>query len=138
MHHTVTLPIRWGDMDSYGHLNNVNYFRLLEEVRIQWLQEIGFPVDRQEASNGPVVISVGCEFLKPVVYPASVEIHTTVEKIGRSSIDIVHELYIVTDSNAGEAPLCGRGKVRIVWIDFATEQSTPLPDELRSRLQNYC
>ncbi|OMH39058.1 thioesterase family protein [Motiliproteus sp. MSK22-1] len=128
MEHSVTLPIRWGDMDAYGHLNNVNYFRLLEEVRIQWLKELG--INLNEQATGPVVISASCDFLKSVVYPASIEIRTQVEHLGRSSIEISHKLYIA-DS---ERPLCGTGRVKMVWVDFATEQSTPLPETLRSHL----
>ncbi len=39
----VNIPLRWGDMDAMSHLNNVMYFRLMEEARIQWFQEFGFP-----------------------------------------------------------------------------------------------
>jgi acyl-CoA thioester hydrolase len=31
---TVNVPMRWGDMDAYGHINNVELLRILEEARI--------------------------------------------------------------------------------------------------------
>ncbi len=31
---TVHVPVRWGDLDPYGHVNNVAMFSLLEEARI--------------------------------------------------------------------------------------------------------
>ncbi len=128
MEHTVTLPIRWGDMDAFGHLNNVSFFRLLEEVRIQWLDQLGCKLEVQE--TGPVVINVSCDFLKQVVYPADIQINTKVENIGRSSLEISHELFI-----AGEEPqLCGRASGKMVWVNYAEEVSVPLPAELRTQL----
>jgi acyl-CoA thioester hydrolase len=35
--HEMVMPIRWGDMDAMGHVNNTVYFRYLEVVRIEWL-----------------------------------------------------------------------------------------------------
>ncbi len=128
MEHRVTLPIRWGDMDAFGHLNNVAFFRLLEEVRIQWLHELNCDLDGQ--GTGPVVINVSCDFLKQVVYPADIEIRTRVENVGRSSLEISHELFI-----AGEKPqLCGRASGKMVWVNYAEEVSVPLPDQLRNQL----
>ena len=38
--HTMRMPIRWGDMDAMGHVNNTVYFRYIEQARISWLDEI--------------------------------------------------------------------------------------------------
>ena len=37
----VVIPIRWGDMDAMGHVNNTTYFRYMETVRIDWMHAIG-------------------------------------------------------------------------------------------------
>jgi acyl-CoA thioester hydrolase len=34
----MVIPIRWGDMDAMGHVNNTIYFRYLEIVRIECLR----------------------------------------------------------------------------------------------------
>ncbi|MGH8829968.1 MAG: acyl-CoA thioesterase, partial [Polaromonas sp.] len=39
--HEMRIPIRWGDMDAMGHLNNGTYFRYLETIRIDWMYAIG-------------------------------------------------------------------------------------------------
>jgi len=39
----LEVPLRWGDMDAMAHLNNVMYFRLMEEARIQWFQRFNLP-----------------------------------------------------------------------------------------------
>ncbi|HEY4557274.1 MAG TPA: thioesterase family protein [Enteractinococcus sp.] len=30
----IEIPLRWGDMDAYGHINNVQIVRLMEEARV--------------------------------------------------------------------------------------------------------
>ena len=39
--HEMVMPIRWGDMDAMGHLNNASYMRFMETVRIEWFSAIG-------------------------------------------------------------------------------------------------
>ena len=34
-------PVRWGDMDAMGHVNNAQYFRYLETARIDWMRGMG-------------------------------------------------------------------------------------------------
>ena len=43
--HEMLIPIRWGDMDAMGHLNNGTYFRYLETIRIDWMYAIGCKPD---------------------------------------------------------------------------------------------
>ena len=37
----MVIPIRWGDMDAMGHVNNTTYFRYLETCRIDWMRAAG-------------------------------------------------------------------------------------------------
>lgn len=48
----VLIPMRWGDMDSYGHVNNVEVVRMLEEARIA---AFGVPVGAGHQVRPPVV-----------------------------------------------------------------------------------
>jgi acyl-CoA thioester hydrolase len=57
--HTVfelSMPIRWGDMDAFGHVNNTVYFRYMEQVRISWFEEIGL-VGGNGDGQGPVIVN---------------------------------------------------------------------------------
>jgi acyl-ACP thioesterase len=36
--HITKMPIRWGDMDAYGHVNNTIYFRYMEQARVEWIE----------------------------------------------------------------------------------------------------
>ncbi|MFW6186887.1 MAG: acyl-CoA thioesterase [Actinomycetota bacterium] len=46
------VPMRWGDMDPYGHVNNVEVVRLLEEARVVAL---GIPVGTGHQVEPPLI-----------------------------------------------------------------------------------
>lgn len=35
--HIYACPLRWSDMDAFGHVNNVVFLRYLEEARIDFM-----------------------------------------------------------------------------------------------------
>ncbi|MEH6649658.1 MAG: thioesterase family protein [Motiliproteus sp.] len=130
---SIDQPIRWGDMDALGHLNNTLYFRLFEEARIQWLDHIGAEFSKPNAATGAVIVHAGCDFLYPVVYPATTRISTTIEKIGRSSIEICHQMSTIDQPDR----IVANGPVKVVWIDYKANRSVPLPDAIRATLIDY-
>ena len=60
--HEMVLPIRWGDMDAMGHVNNTIYFRYIETARLEWLYRIGGPPDL--TGSGPVIVNAFCNFIR--------------------------------------------------------------------------
>ena len=125
--HTMRIPIRWGDMDAMGHVNNTVYFRYIESARVAWLEEIGGPPTPD--GTGPVIISANCTFLKQLTYPGEIEIRTYVGTPGRSSFEMTHEIRM-----AGSELIHAEGGAKIVWADLKAEKSVPLPDFVRAYL----
>jgi len=115
----VDLPMRWADADMLCHMNNAVYFRMMEEARIKMLAAAG---QRSNEQMGKVVAHCSCDFLKPIVYPAQVRVRLIVEKIGRSSLSQINELYVVDDLAFGPY---ARGKTVLVNIDPATSRACP-------------
>lgn len=124
--YSCSIPVRWGDMDAYGHVNNALYMRYLEEARVQLLAELGAEMD----GNGldPVVINVGCTFFKPITYPDTVRIDCYVAEPGRSSFMTYYEVFSASDS---ESP-ASEGYAKVVWMDHHTGRSVPLPERIRA------
>jgi acyl-CoA thioester hydrolase len=123
--HTETIPIRWGDMDAMGHVNNTVYFRYMEQARISWFEHLRTP----PAPNGvgPVIINASCTFLKQLVYPGDVEVKMYAGEPGRSSFETWLEMRPSYDPHT----IYAEGKAKIVWVDFARGKSVPLPEEIR-------
>jgi len=127
--HAHRIPIRWGDMDAMGHVNNTLFFRYMEEVRTHWYDSLGVNDNGPALPPrcGPVVVNAGCTFLKPLRYPGDVEVRLFLAEPGRSSVMTLYEL---RHSGAPDT-LCAEGSARAVWIDMEREKSIPLPDAIR-------
>lgn len=125
---TTTTPLRWGDMDAYGHANNTVYFRFFEEARIVWLAEIKIGMNDP---TGPIIIKTSATFLKELRHPANLVITTYADKAGNTSLDTYHE---IRDSDSGQ--LYAEGYAKLVWFDHNTRGSCPLPDALRALATN--
>lgn len=127
--YTCTIPVRWGDMDAYGHVNNAMYLRYLEEARVQLLAKMGASMD----GNGvdPVVINVGCTFYKPVVYPDTLSIACYVKDPGRSSFMTHYQIFSAADSRTPVSD----GYAKVVWMDHHSGKSVPLPEQIRAQIE---
>lgn len=126
--HVTRIPIRWGDMDAYGHVNNTVYFRYMEQARVEWLDQMNIAV--RPGGDGPVIINAACTFLVPLTYPATVEVKTFVGTPGRSSFPTYVEMRIV-----GEDTIYAEGAAKVVWMDTRTGKSVPLPEVVRAVLE---
>jgi len=126
--HSVVVPIRWGDMDAMGHVNNTLYFRYMEIARLDWFFQMGMPADPR--GEGPVIANAFCNFIRQFEYPGDVLVRTYVGSIGRSSFDTYHEMLRTDDSDQVYA----NGGATVVWVDFPQQASRPLPQTLRDHL----
>lgn len=126
--HVTRMPIRWGDMDAYGHVNNTIYFRYMEQARVEWIEALGVRV--RPEGEAPVIINASCTFLVPMTYPGTVEVKTFIGPLGRSSIPTYVEMRL-----EGQETLYAEGASKIVWMDTATGKSVPIPDFVRSALE---
>jgi acyl-CoA thioester hydrolase len=128
--HTTRIPVRWGDMDAMGHVNNTIYFRYAEQSRIEWLESLGFSLDagRDEAA---VIVNASCTFLLPITYPATIEVRLFVGKPGRSSVPTYYEMRCV-----GDDTLYAEGAAKIVWFHPATGKSMELPMRIRTLIES--
>ena len=125
---TSVIPIRWGDMDAMGHVNNTVYFRYMEQARVEWIERIGYPIDSQR-EEAAVVVNASCTFLLPLTYPGQIECRMYVGKPGRSSLPTYYEL-----RKLGAAVLYAEGAAKMVWMAPATGKSVPLPERLLQAL----
>ncbi|OGB23234.1 MAG: thioesterase [Burkholderiales bacterium RIFCSPLOWO2_02_FULL_57_36] len=126
--HAARMPIRWGDMDAMGHVNNTIYFRYLEQARIEWFSQMNCDPDPQ--GEGPVIINAHCTFLRQLKYPGDIEVLTFVGELGRSSFETIQEIRRADDPET----LIAEGGAKVVWVNFPLEKSMPLPDAVRQRL----
>ena len=127
--HTLRMPIRWGDMDAMGHVNNTVYFRYLETCRIDWFGSIGCQVNPQ--GEGPLIVNAFCNFYRQLEYPGDVLVKMYVSDPGRSSFESWGTMELGDSSGIIHAA----GGATMVWVDFPKQRSAPLPEWLRGHLE---
>jgi acyl-CoA thioester hydrolase len=126
--HEMHMPIRWGDMDAMGHVNNTVYFRYMETVRLDWLFANG--AERHGASTGPVIANAYCNFVRQLQYPGEILVSMFVGPPGRSSFDTFHTISRVDEPGVVYA----EGGATVVWTDHQLAKSMPMPDAFRAKL----
>jgi acyl-CoA thioester hydrolase len=124
----MVIPIRWGDMDAMGHVNNAVYFRYFEIIRIEWLQKVGGAPDPK--GQGPVIVNAFCNFYTQLEYPGDVLAKHYVANVGKSSFDT----FITLERSDVPDRIYAAGGATTVWVDFPAKKSVPLPDGLRAVL----
>jgi acyl-CoA thioester hydrolase len=131
---TPTLvPLRWSDMDAYGHVNNVQYLRLLEESRITaFAQWFGGRGEHSMLAGGVIVARQEIDYLLPLVHrTAPVLVELRVSHVGGSSFEVGYELRDPED--VGDR-LYARAESTLAAFDLETERPRRLPAEAREIL----
>jgi acyl-CoA thioester hydrolase len=125
---TIKLAVRWGDMDSFGHVSNAVFLRYLEECRAQWMESV--PSHWQGEETGPVVANININYRQPLHWPAEIEVSLKPLSPGRSSIKLEHEVRGM-GRNDEPSELFADATCTLVWIDKKTGEPVPLPGCIR-------
>ena len=126
--HTVIMPIRWGDMDAMGHVNNTVYFRYMEQARVDWTHAFARSMGHAAyADSWPLIVNASCTFSAPLTYPGEAEVRMFLGRPGRSSVESYYEIWMNGKQYAD-------GAAKMVWIDVKTARPVPLPQSLRALL----
>ncbi len=125
--HIERIPIRWGDMDAMGHVNNTVYFRYMEQARIGWFDAL-VPEEAAWKSTGIVIANASCNFKRPINYPGTVEVRVLVGTPGGSSVPTFYELRM-------EDQLYADGAATVVFIDMRKQKPIRIPGEIRDLLK---
>ena len=123
----VNVPLRWSDMDAYGHVNNVQFLRLLEDARVTGFRE-WFGQDRALLEEGVLVARHEIEYIAPLAFrhaPIAVEMWCT--KIGGAGFDLGYDVRDPEDLGKGHY---ARAETSLVVYDFAASRPRRMrPDE---------
>lgn len=127
----VKIPIAWGEMDAYGHLNNIYYLRYFETARIQYFLEMGLVDMKQETGLGPILAQATCKYHKPLQYPDQVIAGARIKSMGKSSF--VME-YIIVSEKVG---IAASGEGVIVMYNYNASQKAEIPTSIRKQIEEF-
>lgn len=129
----AVVPLRWSDMDAYGHVNNVQYLRVLEDARVIGFRE-WFP-GRDVVGNGVVVSRHEIEYLRPLVHRAApIEVEMWVTSISAVSFDLG---YRVCDPPSVGDEVYAVAETGLVAFDLDAGRPRRLSREARDLLEAH-
>ena len=131
--HRYLCPMRWSDMDAYGHVNNVVFLTYLEEARVDMLfVHAGNDAATERLASGIVVARHEIDYKAPLVFrPEPVPIHTWVTRLGNASFTVAYE---VKDD---DGPLYVRASTVLVPYNVAESRPRRVSDVERQALQRF-
>lgn len=128
MHHfPVKLELRldWSEMDQFGHINNVSYFKFIQASRVNYWELTGLAASFSETKIGPILLSTGCQFIKPLHYPGNIIVEVQMEFMKTTSYGLHHRIIAENGDIAAEAHDV------IVNYDFKKDEKTPISHAFR-------
>jgi acyl-CoA thioester hydrolase len=125
----ITIPIAWGEMDAFQHVNNSVYFRYFESARIAYFERLQYMELMQTTGAGPILASTHCRFRIPLTYPDIVHVGAKIADIGDDRF-VMH--YAIVSQRLQK--LAAEGEGVIVSFNYRENQKAPLPDVIRQRI----
>ena len=122
--HTFTISVRWSDMDAYQHVNNASYLQWLETARINLAEEL-----LSDGDTTFVLAHISIDYHKPVVYPDTIQLDTTVRKVGNTSATF-HTNFT---SHQQKCSVAAAESV-VVLFDFDNQKPKPWGEKYRAQL----
>ena len=123
-----SLPTRWSDDDTYGHVNNVVHYLMFDTAVNGWLIEAS-GVDIRELPAVGLVVETSCQYFAELRFPETVTAGIALEKLGSTSI-----VYRLALFGASETPAAA-GRFVHVYVDRATKRPTRIPPEIKRALE---
>jgi len=124
-HIQLKLRIDWSELDYFGHVNNVSFFKYIQASRVNYWDRIGLTKSHRETNIGPMLVSCKCDFKKPLFYPGEVTIYARVDFIKNTSFGISHRLVNENQEIVAEALDI------IVMFDFTQNEKVTFPNPLK-------
>ncbi|RZG86146.1 acyl-CoA thioesterase [Acinetobacter venetianus] len=117
--------VAWGDMDAFGHVNNVQYYRYIESARIAYLMALN--IFDQDILT--VVASSQCKYLSPVFYPDVLHIGARIEELRNSAFRMHYVLWSKMQNQ-----VVATGEAVLVCVSKHDSKKANIPDLIRNKI----
>ena len=138
----VLTPLRWSDMDAYGHVNNVQFLRLLEDARVVAFAAAGSDEGGSVVETGLLVARSEIEYLEPLVYrTAPVAIDLWLTNLAGASFDLGYEVLDEEPEegfdDGGRPRVYARAETTLVLFDRVNDRPRRMTPSERERLEAW-
>lgn len=124
----IYLNLDWSEMDLFGHINNVAYFKYVQAARVNYCESVGINTFNPNIKQSFAVATSTCNFKQPLYYPETILIKTTIEWVKNSSFKLNHRIYNSKNSLVADASDV------IVLFDYDTHLKIHISDILKANM----
>ncbi len=124
----IQLKTDWADLDLFGHVNNVAFFRYIQASRVNYCDQIGLS-SLNKSPLSFMVASTQCQFKKPLFFPEDIRVKTRVNWIKNSSFQLDH--FIINKEDL----VCAEGSDILVVYDHFKKEKRSVDGELRKKIE---
>lgn len=126
----IEIPVAWGEMDAFQHVNNVAYIRYFESGRIAYFEQTGMMEEMAAQGVGPILASVSCKYRFPLTFPDRLLVGT---RVGEISVDRCVLQHRVVSTRHRKVAAEGEGV--IVCYDYREQRKVALSAAVRARIE---
>lgn len=126
--HRTEFRVRFADLDSMGHLNNIAVLQLLETGRVDYMVDLGLGTHDVLTY---ALVSLHCDFRAQGHYGELLTCGTKIARFGRTSFVIEHEVWKPDGTTVATA------SSTMVTMGEDTTRSAPIPDGWREKVEDY-
>ncbi|MEJ7618043.1 MAG: thioesterase family protein [Pyrinomonadaceae bacterium] len=126
----IELPVVWGEMDAFQHVNNIVYFRYFESARMAYFEKLDLWNFMKETGIGPIQATAQCRFRIPLTAPDTVTVGTKVSRIEADRF--LMEFAVLSHQHQKVA---AEGQGMIVSYNYREKKKTPLPEAIKERIE---
>ena len=126
---TLSVPVIWGDMDAFQHINNTVYFRYFENARLAYLEQVGYMQRMEQTGLGIILAETQCRYRLPLTYPDTVITGTRLKSLGSDRFVMEYAVY-----SERHQKLAATGEGLIVSFDYRNHHKAPIPADIRQHM----
>ena len=130
-HYKTSIPIRFADIDAFGHVNNAIYLTYFEIARSVYWKEI---IKWDWKSMGIIIRKSEIEYLKPILLHDEIYAYVRTSRIGNSSFDVE---YILVKKMNGKEEICTTGLTSCVTFDYNLSKCFPIPPYQKNKMKDF-
>lgn len=125
----VEIPVAWGEMDAFQHVNNAVYIRYFETGRVAYFEKLKLMGYMEKTGVGPILGAISCRYKAPVTYPDTVSVGVKIAKIESDRL-IAHHRVVSHKLQR----VVAEGEGVIVIFDYRRNKKAAVPEEIKQRI----
>ena len=121
----LNLRIDWSEIDVFGHVNNVAFFKYIQAGRVSFCESIGLSSLNEVGKLSFIVASTNCSFKLPLEFPGEIKVVTKINWIKNSSFQLDHKIL----NNSGD--IVAESFDILVLYDYFNKSKVVISDEMK-------